>query len=105
MNEDGTPINEAGKLEILRQVQAAQKKGRDHRRDYCMVYLPPLYTLRFWIFGISLWTAIAWTVTLSVVTPLVVGRLATGAFSDRDLHDGYSLVCQVLLKCMFALLY
>ncbi len=77
---------------MLQQVKAAQSKNRDYKKDYCLVYLPSLYTLRFWLFGIGLWTAIAWTVAFAILAPLVVGRLAVGIILDDPVHDGYSLV-------------
>jgi hypothetical protein len=89
------PVTAEDRVAVLQQVRAAQRKGRDHMKDYCLVYLPPFYTLRFWIFGIFLWTVIAWSVCATVFVPLFVGRLATAAFVDTDLHDGYSLVSSV----------
>lgn len=88
----GIPKTNDDKVLLLMQNKAAHRAGRDPRKDYCMVYLPPFYRMRFWLFGLSLWTAICWAVVFTILIPVLVGRAATRHFIGRDVHDGINLV-------------
>lgn len=57
-----------------------------------MVYLPPFYRIRFWLFGLLLWSLISWAVVLTILIPVLVGRQATYHFIGRNVHDGINLV-------------
>lgn len=92
----GIPKTDADKVLLLMQNRAATKANRDPRKDYCMVYLPPFYRIRFWVFGLLLWSFISWTVIFTILVPILVGRAATYHFIGRDLHDGVNLVSLLL---------
>lgn len=88
----GIPKSNDDKVLLLMQNKAAQRAGRDPRKDYCMIYLPPFYRIRFWLFGLLLWSLISWAVVLTVLIPVLVGRQATYHFIGRNVHDGINLV-------------
>lgn len=88
----GIPLTDEGKITAVYQDRVAQKVNRRSRDDYCQVYLPPLYPLRFWIFGILLWTGVSCGLALAFFLPVMVGRLAFKLASPYQFHDGYSFV-------------
>jgi hypothetical protein len=92
VDEFGIPKTDNDKVLLLMQNKAAHRAGRDPRKDYCMVYLPPFYRLRFWVFGLLLWSLISWAVVLTILVPVLVGRQATRHFIGKDVHDGINLV-------------
>jgi hypothetical protein len=92
VNSLGIPKSDADKVLLLMQNRAATKAHRDPRKDYCMVYLPPFYRVRFWIFGLLLWSLISWAVVFTILIPILVGRTATYHFVGREVHDGINLV-------------
>lgn len=92
VNEDGIPKTDEGKIVVVKQNRAAEKAKRKPMRDYCMVYLPPFYRLRFWIFAVVFWGYIGLSMIMAFILPLLVGRGTIALLTKTKQHDGYSLV-------------
>jgi E3 ubiquitin-protein ligase DOA10 len=92
VNERGIPLTDEGKITVVYQDRVCRAANRNPSKDYMMVHLPALYPLRFWIFCISIWLAVSWTLALVIFTPIVVGRQLTFAYYGYWVHDGYSFV-------------
>lgn len=92
----GVPTTDEGKVTAVLQDRVGRKAHRRVREDYTQVYMPGLYPLRFWIFGMSLWVMVAWTCMLGILAPIVIGRGLTRIWFGYQVHDGYSFVSTVL---------
>lgn len=92
VDDKGVPVTDEGKISAVLQERVGIKANRDVRSDYTQVFLPPLYHLRFWIFGALLWTAVSWTCVMALLLPIAVGRQLTGLYYGYQVHDGISFV-------------
>jgi E3 ubiquitin-protein ligase MARCH6 len=92
VDDQGIPTSDEGKVTAVLQDRVGRKANRRVKEDYTQVYMPALYAHRFWLFGMSLWVAIAWTCALVVFVPIATGRIITSAYFGRQVHDGYSFV-------------
>lgn len=102
VDSSGVPIDDEGKVMSVMQSAVAVKARRNPRQDYCMVYLPPLYRIRFWIFAIALWTGVAWASLGAALSLLVLGRWGMSRIVNGPVHDGYSLVSSRKTSYLFA---
>jgi E3 ubiquitin-protein ligase MARCH6 len=92
VDDSGIPITDEGKITAVLQDRVGRKAHRRVKEDYTQVFMPALYPLRFWIFGMSLWVSVAWTCALAMFTPIAIGRMVTTMYFGRQVHDGYSFV-------------
>ena len=92
VDHSGVPTTDEGKVTAVLQDRVGRKAHRRVKEDYTQVYMPGLYPLRFWIFGMSLWVSVAWTCVLALFIPIIIGRGMTELWFGYQVHDGYSFV-------------
>lgn len=93
LDESGVPKSEADKIRLLRQDRAARKKGRDPKKDYRIVWLPPYWLTRLWALLVVTMVGCGFGLAVTVVVPLLVGRAAMDLVFGEELHDAYNVVC------------
>jgi len=92
VDNSGIPVSDEGKITAVLQDRVGRKAHRRVKEDYTQVFMPALYHLRFWIFGMSLLVSVAWTCAMAMFMPIAIGRMVTTMYFGRQVHDGYSFV-------------
>ncbi|KAK0203078.1 hypothetical protein DFS33DRAFT_1344825 [Desarmillaria ectypa] len=92
VDERGNPIDERAERLITIQNLEALKAKHQIRDDYMVVYLPPNFRRRIFIFVAVLWVISALSLGVLVALPIALGRRFFGLFVAEDVHDGYSLI-------------
>ncbi|KAF8880202.1 hypothetical protein BD779DRAFT_1549951 [Infundibulicybe gibba] len=92
VTEDGEPIDEEARQLMLIQDTEAEKAKRNVKDDYRVVYIPPHFRYRVISFIALLWVIGAVFLGVSVALPIQLGRSFFKLFTQRDIHDGYSLI-------------
>ena len=87
----GIPLDDKGK-QAVREQHAAIAKMSTQQPRYTIVYIPPNFRLRLYLFVGSLWLSGAVVITGSFALPLVVGRACLDFLlgSSVQIHDGHS---------------
>ncbi|TFK63266.1 hypothetical protein BDN72DRAFT_964036 [Pluteus cervinus] len=92
VHENGEPADEAARQLIQIQNAEAEKAKRSVKDDYMIVYIPPHFRWRILCFIVALWIIGAAAVGVVVALPIQFGRSFFQLFTDRDMHDGYSII-------------
>ncbi|KAL5531378.1 hypothetical protein ACEPAG_4255 [Sanghuangporus baumii] len=92
VDRNGNPLDEAGRRLMEIQNVEAEKAKRRGDVDYTVVYLPPLFRERIFVFIISLWVVGSLALVGSLAIPTLLGRAVFGVVLRREVHDGYSVV-------------
>ncbi|KAF8586361.1 hypothetical protein K439DRAFT_961991 [Ramaria rubella] len=92
VDEDGEPVDADGRDIIAAQNAEAQQAGRNHRDDYTVVYVPPNFRRRIFLFIFLFWASGSIAMVSSVSVPILAGRAILKLCTPRELHDGYSFI-------------
>jgi E3 ubiquitin-protein ligase MARCH6 len=91
VDEHGMALNEGGRATIWAQNAEAHHAGRNFQDDYTVVYVPPHFRRRIFLFILLFWLSGSIATVSAVVIPILLGRAVFGLFIPRQVHDGYSL--------------
>jgi E3 ubiquitin-protein ligase MARCH6 len=92
VNEDGKPINDAEGRLLKLQNEEAERHKRNIYEDYAVVYIPPYFKYRIFIFILAVWSVCCMTIAAMLAGPVLLGRRFFLLFTTREVHDGYSFV-------------
>lgn len=92
VDENGRPLTDAGALAMAAQNSEASKSKRNIATDYTIVYTPPQFRLRIFLFIFIMWSSVAVASSLCVSLPIMLGRRMLQFITERELHDGYSFM-------------
>ncbi|KAF8644973.1 hypothetical protein AX16_008157 [Volvariella volvacea WC 439] len=92
VTESGEPVDEEARQLIEIQNAEATKARHNIQEDYMIVYIPPHFRWRIIVFIVALWIIGACFLGLAVALPIQLGRGFFKLFTERDMHDGYSLI-------------
>lgn len=88
----GLPADDTAKLLMAQQDAETLKAKRNILEDYTIVYIPPHFRYRIIGFIALLWTIGALCLGLSVSIPVLLGRAFFRLFTQKEVHDGYSVI-------------
>ncbi|KAG5640450.1 hypothetical protein DXG03_008621 [Asterophora parasitica] len=92
VTETGEPVDEEARILMEEQNAEMDKAKRSIADDFEIVYIPPLFRYRIFLFIALLWVIGAILLGLVVALPILIGRRVFELFTPRDIHDGYSLI-------------
>ena len=92
VTEDGQPINETEARLLKLQDAEAERHKRNVDEDYTVVYIPPYFKSRIFIFILAVWSACCIAIASMLAGPVLLGRRFFLLFTTREVHDGYSFV-------------
>lgn len=90
--EDGKPINEAEARLLKLQDAEAERHKRNVDEDYTVVYIPPYFKYRIFVFILAVWSVCCVAIAAMLAGPVLLGRRFFLLFTSREVHDGYSFV-------------
>jgi E3 ubiquitin-protein ligase MARCH6 len=102
VNADGSPLDDVGKRLIEAQDAAATQAGRDPKKDYIIVFVPPQFKLRIFAFLADTWVLLSAITALAIAAPVTLGRFVIETRLKRPVHDGYTFL---LGFCLLGLAY
>lgn len=97
VTEHGDPIDEEARGLLAMQNEEAVKAKRVVADDYMIVYIPPHFRYRVFLFIAILWVLGAMFLGVVVALPIQLGRSFFGLFISRPVHDGYSFIAGAYL--------
>ncbi|KAJ6568247.1 hypothetical protein DFH09DRAFT_1261311 [Mycena vulgaris] len=97
VTEHGEPIDEEARGLIAMQNEEAVKAKRTIHEDYLVVYIPPHFRYRVFLFIAILWVLGAMFLGVTFALPIQLGRSFFGLFVSRPVHDGYSFIAGAYL--------
>lgn len=92
VTEDGQPTNEVEARLLKLQNAEAERHKRNVDEDYAVVYIPPYFGYRIFIFIITVWSICCVAIAAMLAGPVILGRRFFLLFTIREVHDGYSFV-------------
>lgn len=92
VDEHGMALDEGGRAIIWAQNAEAHQAGRKFQDDYTVVYVPPHFRRRIFLFILLFWLSGSTATVSAVALPILLGRAVFGRFISRHVHDGYSLI-------------
>jgi E3 ubiquitin-protein ligase MARCH6 len=97
VTEDGDPTDEEAQKLIAMQNEEALKAKRVVNDDYEVVYIPPNFRQRVFMFIAVLWVLGAIFLGVMFALPIQLGRSFFGVFTAQHVHDGYSFLAGLYL--------
>ncbi|KAJ7493199.1 hypothetical protein B0H11DRAFT_2156254 [Mycena galericulata] len=97
VTENGEPVDEEARGLISMQNEEAIKAKRVVQDDYMIVYIPPHFRYRVFLFISILWVLGAIFLGVVFALPIQLGRSFFGLVVSRPVHDGYSFIIGVYL--------
>ncbi|KAJ7708893.1 hypothetical protein B0H17DRAFT_1174191 [Mycena rosella] len=97
VTEHGEPIDDEARRLIAMQNEEALKAKRAIHEDYMVVYIPPHFQYRVFLFIAILWVLGALFLGVTFALPIQLGRSFFGLFVARTVHDGYSFIAGTYL--------
>jgi E3 ubiquitin-protein ligase MARCH6 len=92
VTEDGKPINDAEARLLKLQNAEAERHKRNVDEDYTVVYIPPFFKYRVFIFILAVWSVCCVAIAAMLAGPVLLGRRFFLLFTAREVHDGYSFL-------------
>ncbi|KAJ7173518.1 hypothetical protein C8R46DRAFT_892656 [Mycena filopes] len=92
VTEHGEPIDDEARGLIAMQNEEAVKAKRLVQDDYIVVYIPPYFRYRVFLFIAILWVMGAMFLGIVFALPIQLGRSFFALFVSRTVHDGYSFI-------------
>jgi E3 ubiquitin-protein ligase MARCH6 len=92
VNADGSPLDDVGKRMLEAQDAAATQAGRDPKKDYMIVFVPPQFKLRIFAFLADTWVLLSAVTALAIAGPVTLGRFVIETRLGRPVHDGYTFL-------------
>ncbi|KAJ7777220.1 hypothetical protein B0H16DRAFT_1301759 [Mycena metata] len=92
VTEHGEPIDDEAREFIAMQNEEAVKAKRRVEEDYMVVYIPPYFQYRVFLFIAILWVMGAMFLGIVFALPIQLGRSFFALFVPRAVHDGYSFI-------------
>ncbi|KAJ7483185.1 hypothetical protein FB451DRAFT_1233627 [Mycena latifolia] len=97
VTEHGEPIDDEARGLIAMQNEEAVKAKRTVQDDYVVVYIPPHFRYRVFLFIAILWVLGAMFLGVVFALPIQLGRSFFGLFVSCPVHDGYSFIAGAYL--------
>ncbi|KAJ7623737.1 hypothetical protein FB45DRAFT_1089571, partial [Roridomyces roridus] len=97
VTEQGQPVDEEARKLIAMQDDEAIKAKRAVQEDYMVVYIPPHFRWRVFLFISILWVLGAVLLGVMVAIPIQLGRSFFQLVISHPVHDGYSFIAGTYL--------
>lgn len=104
VDEIGVPTSEEDLRLMHLQDEACRKMGLVPEESFELLYVPPHFRTRIYLFILSFWLSSAFACLASFAIPIYVGRACVHATGREPLHDGYTWSIGVYVIWMLMIL-
>ncbi|KAG8880094.1 hypothetical protein FRB97_001080 [Tulasnella sp. 331] len=105
VNEEGRPISQQEVELAVLQDEACRKVGAAPEDSFTLLYVPPFFRLRIYLFICSLWITAAAATLACLAVPVYLGRASVHLVGRAPIHDGYTWTIGVYILWALALMW